>query len=514
LILAVSAISIFAQEQSEIDNAVYVIREMEFDIDGRTRPYALISNGEFKEGERITGKENLDKYLALKRQLLVNQRVLEDVEIEYSLGEREADGALPVKLLVHVKDSWNMIILPYPKYDSNDGLSITLKARDYNFLGTMSALRVDLGYSQKDGEHSINSSLESDLPFQAAGLNWNFRFDHFLGYTFGEPLFYQNVTGLSLHLPWRLTTFTAGINQYLTFNEENSDANREIYDLADRLYGPYGATEPFVYWEIPIGIEIREFGKLVYTPKLSEKINYPYGKMEEPHKPVSTFSHSLGFGRIDWIGNYRKGLSASIGNAYNWFFDRSDAPLQITLEGDAVFHRPFSKYFGVSSRLNYRHWWQWSDKIDNWIPYYSAGDLIRGVLDNDIRADQILSLNLDFPIRVMRFWPSEWFAKPQLRFFNFEMHLSPFTDLALFNGPYSKLKNKDNPASGETSFGLKDMINTAGLEVVVFPDFFRSLQIRASVGYNTSRIKNDGLSLKWGFFPDWDEIYIGLDHHY
>jgi outer membrane protein assembly factor BamA len=215
----------------EKPDSVYVIREIEFDVIGRSRPFALISSGNFKEGERIKGKDNFVKYIALKKQLLVNQQVLEEVMIEYFTGESESDGALPVKLLVHVRDTWNLIILPYPKYDSNEGFSITLKARDYNFFGTMSALRVDLGYQNNNGEQSVNFSLESDVPFEAAGLNWILNFDHFFFFFFNEPLYYQNVTGLSLLLPCLTTIFTTGFNQYLTINEENSDENIEIYDL-------------------------------------------------------------------------------------------------------------------------------------------------------------------------------------------------------------------------------------------------------------------------------------------
>jgi hypothetical protein len=217
---------------------------------------------------------------------------------------------------------------------------------------------------------------------------------------------------------------------------------------------------------------------------------------------------------VNWIGNYRKGLQASIDNSYSWYFDRVDAPLKITLEGDASFYWFFSKYFGFSSRLNYRHWWHWSDNKGDYIPNYSAANLIRGVLNDDIRAYEALSLNLDFPVRVLRFWPSEWLSNPKLRFFNFEMHFSPFTDLALFSAPYNRSKNRDNPEAGETRFRFEDMVNTAGLEIVVFPAFFRSLNIRGSIGYNINKIRKEGLSLMGGFLPAWDEIFIGIDHHY
>ena|GEM_PF-538150 len=494
---------------------VYVIREVEFDIDGRTRPFALLSHGEFLEGERIIGQENLDRYLALKRQLLLNQRVLEDVRIDYLLGEREEDGALPVSLLVYVKDSWNLIVLPYPRYDSNDGFSLTLKARDYNFLGTMRPIRFDLGYRQNDGDDTLDFSLESTTPFQAAGLDWRLRFDHYFSYTFGDPLYYQNVTGVSVDFPWQSTTFSVGLNQYLTFNEENSNEDMDIFGLSSRHLGAYASTDLFASWEIPLGIELGDFGSLAYKPSISERINYPYGAMDDSRKPVTTFSHSIGFGRVDWIGNYRKGLLASIDNGYSWFFDRSDAPLKISLSGNMAIHWPLSGFLGLSSRLNYRQWWHWSTENEGWIPYYYAGDRIRGVLNEHLRAERILSFNFDLPIRVLRFWPSEWLDNESFRFFNFEMHLSPFTDLALLQGPYNRTKNAFEPSLEETRFILDDMIHTAGLELVIFPGLFRSLYLRASMGYNINKIRNEGMPpLRLGFIPLWDEIFIGLEHHY
>ena len=498
----------------EKPDPVYVIREIEFDVTGSSRPFALISSGSFIEGEIIRGKDNLDKYLAHKKQLLMNQQVLEEVTIEYFTGESESDGAIPVRLLVHVRDTWNLIVLPYPKYDSNEGFSITLKARDYNFLGTMSALRADLGYKNNNGEQSVNFSLDSGIPFYAAGLHWILNFDNFFDYTFNEPLYYQNVTGLSLLLPWRNTIFTVGFNQYLTINEENSIEDIDVFDLDKRYYGVYASTELFVSWKLPLGIEVGDFGEIEYKPGLSGRINYPYNSMDDPRKLLTTFNHSIGFGRIDWIGNYRKGFSASIGNFYDWYFHRSDAPLRIGLNAEATLHWTFSKYLGVSSKLNYRQWWHWSDKLGGNIPYYGAGDMTRGLINDDIRAYQILTFSLDLPIRILRFWPSEWTNNQKFHFFDFEMHLSPYTDFAVFSGPYNKLKDRYNSYAEKTQFSIDNIINTAGIEVFVFPAFFRSLKIRASIGYNLNKIKQEGVSLTGGFFPEWDEIFIGLDHSY
>ena len=501
----------------EDDNTVYVIREVNFDIDGRTRPFALMMNSDFVIGEYILGKANFEKYLSRQRQTLNNQRVLEDVKIEYFIGEIEGDGALAISLLVHTKDSWNFVVIPYPKYDSNSGLSITLKTRDYNFFGTMNTLFFDFGYQyDKNEDHIFKISFGTAFPFQALGLDWMVNIDNTFTYTIGDPLYYKGVAGLSVKLPWHTTTFTVGFNQYVIANEDNSSVNKAVYGLPSIFDGVYGATELYASWRIPINFEVGPFGKLYYTPRIAERINYPYGEMDEGRKPLTTLSHTIGFGRMNWVGNYRKGLNASINNAFNIYADRSDAPVNITLSGQAVFHWPFNKYIGISSRLKYQQWWHWSEKQLSqrgygWMPYYSAGDTLRGIIDDDVRANYMLSLNLDLPIRVLRFWPSDWFNNNKLRLFNFEMHISPFLDLALIEGPYNKLVT---PASEGIKFRLDEMLVTTGLEIIVYPAFFRSIYLRASLGYDLRKIARDGLPLKWGFFPEWNEIYIGLDNYY
>ena len=494
------------------DDTFYIIEEIEFDVDGRSRPFALMYHGEFREGEKIWGKENLEKYLANKTQLLLNQRVLEEVTIEYFTGEENELGAIPVRLLVRIKDSRNFVVLPYPKYDSNEGYSITLKARDYNFLGTMSTLGLDLGYRQKGSDEKVFSfSFDSDTPFNVFGLNWNFNFDHKISYNLGDPLYYQNITGLSVELPWHRTVFKVGFNHYLTINEEVTDETKDLYDVEESFYNPYASLEFYTAWQIPLGVSVADFGELLYTPKITQMFNYPTSGLDEPRKPVLSFSHKISFGRTDWLGNLRKEVSAYLGNSYSWYFARSDAPLQITLSAGSTVHWPFSKYFSISSRLNYQQWWQWSSRNDEWIPYYYAGDKIRGVIDKYLRSDAILSLNLDLPIRIVRFWPSELFDKPRLKFFDIEIYFSPFLDLALLQGSFLNEKTLEYR---EIDFTFNDMISTTGFEIIVYSGYFRSLKLRGSIGYDLKQTRKRGTPLKWGFFPDWDEIYVGLDLFY
>ena len=515
----VFSIHLSAQDNSNSDDTVFVIREIEFDVSGRSKPQFLMIHGEFEEGERIRGQENFDSYIALRIQLLNNQRVLDQsfTRIDYSLGEQEADGDVPVKLRVYVKDSNNFIILPYPEYSSSDGLSITMELKDYNFFGTMSTFSLDLGYHLDTQDvSSYRFSFDMNLPFNAAGFLWNLYVENNFEYTNNEPLFYRSVTGISVQVPWYSSLFSIGINQYLTFNDEWSTEAHDIYrDFAknpEKYLDPFGSTEFFVDWHLPLGVEIGSFGMLVYNFHSGFMINYPLGDMDPTRKPVTTFGNSLGFGRINWMGNLRKGLTVSFGVSNDLYFERQDAPHRISLEGIAVFHHPFTGFLGFSSIIRYQQWWQWSDLLGDHIPYYSAGEFIRGVPDDDLRANQMLSLSIDLPIKIINFIPSVWFKKDQFRIFDCEVYFSPFVDLALLKGPLSQLK--EDPWEG-INFSFKDIISTTGFEVIAFSHRYRSISLRGSVGYNIGKMINEGLpSLILGFFPKWDEIYIGLSLAY
>ena len=503
LFLFLAIITVIPTLLANDSNTIYVIRELNFEVDGRSMPYYLSLYGEFEEGERIQGRENLELYIERRIQSLNNQRVLDETatRIEYFLGPPEPDAAIPVRLEIFVRDTpWTFIILPYPKYDSNDGLSISLRAREYNFLGTMNPLRVDLGFaSNQDGTRSVNFMVDTTTPFQAFGYDFYFDFDHFLDLTFGGDLYYRNITGITMIYPLvNNLSLTLGLNHLLTFNHS---------DYKD----PYGSIEPRANIRIPLGIEVGNYGQLAYTPGVSGSISYPYSRLPESFRPTATFSHSLGFGRINWIGNYRRGLSASLSNSFTWHFDRSDAPLAVDLVATGTFFHPFNRVIGVYSRLRYRHYWRWSELNDKWLPFEDGGNVIRGVLNKDIHALNMLSLNIDMPIRVLRFWPTQWLEDPEMRLFNFELYLSPFVDLALVNGPF--YIHSDPPVK-DIKFSLDEMITTMGFEIIVYPDIARSLQIRASFGYHIEKLRERGYQRRFGFIPQWDEIFIGMEFHF
>ncbi|MDR1859087.1 MAG: hypothetical protein LBQ69_06410 [Treponema sp.] len=475
-------------QQAIDDDQLFVIADFEFDIKGRTRGFALIYNGELKRGEEIRGRANLEAYVQEKTQMLVNQRVLKDnVEITYSVGEQQPDGAYPVTLAIKVEDSWNIIVIPIPRYSDNTGLEIVLRGRDYNFLGTMNPLLIDLTYGyDQNRRHSFSIGVDSNTPFRAFGYDWNFQFLNLFSYRpqVEEPFerfFFQNRTGLSMELPFRATTFTFGFEESVNLNEENEERHKLSTGLGkhpDFQSGLYLSSKLYTSWEIPTGLLVSRFGELTYTPEISAKFNHelPNWPLQDIHKgPFLNFGHTLGFERIDWHANFRKGLSVSVGNSYEYDFFRQQNgkdPLSIDITVTGIGHFIITSFFGISSRIQYRHWFYHDPGF-----YDQAGDNIRGIRDRELTADYMLSLNANFPLRLPTFSPATWFNNRKLRGLDIEFHFSPLIDLALYHTPKTE-------TSSEISFSLENIAVGGGFEVMVFPLIMRNLYIRLSFTWN------------------------------
>jgi hypothetical protein len=478
--------------------AVYVIRKIDFDVTGRSRPYALRYHGKLNEGEELRGQEALDFYIRDRTQLLVNQRVLkDDVSIVYTLGEPETDGRIPVCLSVTVSDTWNIMAFPKPLWDSNTGFDLTIKARDYNFFGTMNPLRIDLGYQiNTRKESNFNFLLDTEIPFSAMGLNWSINFDNEFDYSWNEALGYINTAGISMELPWRRSTFIFNISHEINWYPRNGEWEQE----QPQGYGKYfeGLVNTVSFgadWELPTGAEVPGFGELIYTPKIRQSLNYNPGSWdmyewrEYRQSYTTSLNQKLGFGRVNWIGNFRDGLDVYFSNDNSYNYTRRAWNNSYTV--NATGHFIVTSYFGVTSRLQLRHWFSNFPRDLN----YGAGDVLRGVLDDDVAADLMLSLNLEFPLR-LPFRPSEWFNKPKMRIFNFELFLSPILDIAFARLP--------RPIGSQKTLSA---YYTGGLEVLVFPDIMRSLYLRLSAGFDLDKFF-------WDYAIPPPEFYLGLGHFF
>ncbi|MCL2442167.1 MAG: hypothetical protein FWD13_01725 [Treponema sp.] len=394
-------------------------------------------------------------------------------------------------LIINIKDTWNIVAIPRPQYSSSTGFDITIKGRDYNFLGTMNPLKLDIGYSRDiEGRNFFSFLLDSDIPFRLFGFNWNFNFDHDIIYRQDMELtwYYKNITGLSVDIPIGITTPKLGFNVLFILNEENDDSEKSLYGIFQE--GLYISSRPYITWKIPIVFLPDNYGEVIYTPGITAIFNHeisPWPLSDNKKGPYLDFNHSLEFGRIDWIGNFQKGFSANLSNSFNYDFFKSDENLH-QLKGDLklsfIYHHLINDFLGFSARFMYFH--HFNSINDN------AGNVLRGIINKDIKAVYMFSLNIDLPIKVLMVRPSKW-LNSGIRVFDFDIHLNPIIDIAIYKNPeISAIFTKDN------------LLLCGGLELIIFPDFFRSLFLRISAAWNFSDISNR--------IPM--ELFIGTELHY
>jgi hypothetical protein len=476
------------------DQIVYIINNIDVEIvEGLTKPFAIPHAAKIRKGTLLQGFKNLETYIEEKKQLLISLRTFEELTFEYSLGELNEHNQIPVNIFISVTDSSNFIMYPAPKYDSNEGLELELSGHDYNFLGTLTPIEFDVGY-KRDTEGNNGFFLESDinLPFEFGGYIWTLDFANNLDFLQHSKTYYGNDIGVVLDLPYKESTLSFGLYESIYVNEEND----ERYKAAEGEFFRdvwYLNTTALARWNLPTNIDVFGLGKLHYTPELDFGVNYrPGGDIGDSRRGFEiSLNQKLDFGSVNWDGNFRKGLmaDAQLINTYNLHFGTWDNQFFVT----GIYHKIFTDYTAFSGRIRYAQW------FDNY--HDKAGDVIRGVLDESLAADFMLSINLQESFRLFRFEPSKIFHNPKLRIFDFEEQIVPFIDIALVQDP-----------KHHRSFSFDDIITTAGLEFITYPDYFQSSYLRVSFGVNVKEMMKQGLDVLTD--SNNREIYIGMGHYF
>lgn len=508
------ALPAFAEDEA----AAYYIKQVEVTVVGRTREDAVRRVGGFVIGEELRDSAALEAYIERKKEALLNNRALAEVIITYTVegGEGERKGVI---LHVEARDTRNFIIMPEPKFSSNGGFEPALKLRDYNFLGTLTPLKIDLGYTLDDfhldsaskGQYSI--VIETEIPFRAAGREWRLKEALGLHYVSGEGFAFEDTTGIALDFPFASlfrnsispSIFTVGFDEGLRVKEEYYTFEKREHDsIFENIVYMYSL--PYARLVMPLGLQSPHLGELAWTSTLSTEIAYRLAGAELGSRrgPLFSFRNTAGFDRVNWRGNVREGFAAvfAVENAYNLHFNGWNNAVALL----AAAHKPLFPVFAISSRL---HGKLWLNKITPWRDEerLEAGRMLRGILDRSLRANSILALNLDFTLRVLRFMPSSWFKTEKLRYFNAEIYLSPIVDAALFDG--ERLDDWGRVIETD-SFTFGNALVCAGIEALVFPVAWRSVFLRISVAWNIRE------AVRLGALPGGSnrEIFIGLGHHY
>lgn len=477
IFLCAGAIGLWADTIEETSGGTqYEIDKIEYEIKGYTRKSVLIHYLQIEKGETFESREELEAYIADKLQLIENQRTLAEGSINPTFHEKaDEPGKVYVDLNVTVSDTWNYLVLPYFRYDSNEGLLLSLRGRNYNFLGGMEKLEVNFDYLKSGvDEHEYSLNGEFAVPFYWWGYEWMFDFEEDVVINPEEPTYFYSRAGLSLDIPTSFLTWQAGVDQEYYLNEDGEDDPDTWYLTTAGRFGT----------SIPLGFELPGFTEVHYSPAAISSVSYkPGAGISEERAGVELGGvHGISTGRIDWKGNFRSGAELSVSQDARWNFEKEQ--WYSDFEAELQVHETLG-FMGISSRLTGFYKYQ-GEKND-------AGDEIRGILDRRIDGNGAIFGNFDFPFKMWIWFLDRWF----------EGHLSPFFDFAMVH-PADSGGEWERPWYG------------TGLEAFAYFKKARSIYLRMSVGVDAEAML-DGVSLGQNAPRDGEpiyEVYIGLGHHY
>ncbi|MFW5827639.1 MAG: hypothetical protein ACOCU4_06085 [Alkalispirochaeta sp.] len=471
---------VYAQEDTPMPGA-YRIDSIEYQNEGRTRQWVLEDVIDLEPGMTFPDELSLETHLANQQQRLVNQRALQEASITAEL-ESEAAQPIPVHVTVTTRDTWNVIVLPYAKFDSNSGLLLSLRGRDYNFFGTLSTLEADLDYEfTEDEENLITLSSSFSVPFNMLEQRWRLIMDQSLelalediDFNFGLGLGYAfEGLGLDWEVIYRQSY------RYLT-----SDSAGD---------GSYNTSRLSLQTSLETPLEIPRIGRVGYRPEVYTEMSYRPGGISEERRGVrSGLDHGLSAGSADWIGNYRRGVRVSLDNdnQYNISEDSWDSDITARISGYRPLWQPTPEVWpkaGVSASVSTFYLLTGADEDQD-----DAAADARGILNDTMQGDLGVFANLDAVITV-------WTLEPI-----FEAQFGVFFDTAL-------VRDLRGTFSDSTGFdSQRDLRFGSGIEVIGFPLFARSLYVRGSLGFDLREIADGTAPLD----SDAREIFIGLGHHY
>lgn len=484
-------------ESYKIKNAEYDINGAGFKLLGKTQIYPLNSKYPLDTKTTFKSREAFEKYLKNYKQSLDSSRFFDEVTINYEANPSDTEDLYDVILMIKIQDSHHFIVMPYPRYSSNDGLSLKIKAKDMNFLGSLNTMNMEINLSYSDKKFKPGFAFSFDAPFAIGPIHAVFVNDYSLNYALTEKrngFEWNTKTGLEFSMPFNKFSINLGLYQYTHSDFSYIDYNDDIYFTEQVNFG------------IPVRIvKFSNFTDLTYSPSIGFNYHWDFDGINPENDSLSSpevsFSHSLSNGKVSWNDNFRKGYNLSLSNTISYNIQRKDLVPSVSFEGQFFWNYKANEQdiwnrFGICSNLYVFHYF---DLPSNNYKYgASIGSRLRGILDNSFfgndkpygTASSGIVLNLDLPHNIF----TAYFPKEIL---NFNLQFSPFFDMALV---YNRNKNR--------YFNFEDGYYCAGLELLVYPLNWSSVTVRASLGFDLSKdFFTKGLK-------DNKEIFIGIGLQY
>ena len=506
-----TTIEVPIKKDIEDSNLKIKIEKIDYKIEGLTRKYPLQLAVPINKDVIFETEQEYFDYLDAIRLKLNNLRVLETSTVESEYIEIQ-EGIALAKITISTKDTWNIIALPFPKFDSNTGFVAKLKGKDYNFFGTMQVLNVDISYVlDNSGKSSGGLGTNFSFPFKAGPLDAIYKLEALLNVEKQNASFDLNNI-IEFCYQTRFVDIYFGYHQgfYLNRPRDENEGKKEITQTGEYedkkdgkpVYDKYFFnTKFFLYTPITL-YNFAYAGKLVYTPYISLYGNWAFNELKERKKRgiSTTFSHSLSLSRVDWKNNFREGFSFNIENSYSYNFFLKDLP-EIEVSSTLVGYYSFANRVGLYAQLDAFYFF--SQELSQ-----RAGRTLRGILNKRIKTDTGITLNFDIPIRITSFDFKEITGVEWARFLGFEWFISFFLDMALVHD--MQTNRYFHPSDGWYS---------GGIEMILYPHKMRSIYFRISLGFDLSELKNvKGINKIAGIAKRDNEaiseIFIGIGLHY
>lgn len=496
-----------------INDVQYNITGSSIPLSGQTNIYALEQKVSPDLKKIFLNEEELSLYILEYKQKLNNLRAFDSIQIDYIETVTDITKEIvEINLIVTLVDTNHILAVPYPKYDSNIGLNMKIKVKDMNFLGSLNPLSSDIyfiyPFDSENSNKEFGTTLVYDHPFKLGIFDSTWINDYKFYYAIGSKTPAWNAkTGLKISFPLENKNLNFEFYQYSVKDYDYTFYNDELYFRENAILS------------IPITICMLSFlGDVIYKPYLEFNINWDKDGINPNNASLSSpsvsFGHSLSGSKINWINNFRNGLSTSISNSFTYNFQRNILYPIISAEVSYFTKKSFWDYnllntIGLTSRFYIFNYF--IDKSNKFFATdgSSIGGRLRGIRDDiyyagtNIKSCTTISamiLNLDLPVRLFNTYFSNKYLKP----FIFDMQISPFIDVAL---TYNKITDK--------YFAPKDGFYAGGIEVLVYPKKWSSFTVRGCIGVDLGRIIfQKYINMDWREKSSLYEISFGIGLQY
>jgi hypothetical protein len=507
-LLALFCIAALSQAVAQgLPDGALSLRRVEVSIDGRTQESALREFLGIDEAMAFSDEAALAAYVASLDRKLKNERIFDTASnARYEL----ADGGASAVISIYVRDSINALAVPFPKYSGSEGLSLAVRYKDFNFLGSMEPLSITGDY-YFDGPE-LNVGTEFSLPFSLWGGAWDSSLSadasiaegvdpipnvnaalssswqaRWLGlsWSYGPAFSYAYLRASDRHTLAASAKLTAAFPLSFGLSAYLQPSYTYVYEDEglSTLKATLGVNASFALAELPW------VGALSYKPTAQLYLT-ALSPLYAADDLAAVAGQAFSIGRVDLAGNFRHGYSANISANYGYHF--LEAPgdgHDLTLSLDASAFYSLANTVGINLRATGRWFADWT--LWGQSSTYDWWDLVRGKGGAGY-GDAGLIVNAELPIN---FAQGLFFDSPS---FEAEVHLNFFVDAGFVRAdPSRSLLDEANK------------VLCGGVDAIVYPAKARAFTYRLSVGYDL----NDYVKSR-DFKTELLEIWLGLGLHF